>query len=100
MDKLEAIKTLDQHITELKKSSYETFEQWLQKKQVQVFDVEGSAGNYYKIETQAVLEDSKKEKGNIRVISTIADNQLLSLTRSFPMFRQFIITPNNSIVAE
>ncbi len=100
MDKLEAIKLLDQRISELKTLPYAKFEQWLQKKHIETFEVESSTGKYYKIEAQAVLEDRDKPHGNIRVLATIDDSHLLSATKSLPMFRQFIIAPNNSMVSE
>jgi hypothetical protein len=99
MDKAEAIKMLDHQILELKKFPYATFEQWQQKKHVEVFDVESSTGQYYRIEAQAILENTSKFNGNIRVIATIDDSHLYSTTKTLPVFKQFIIAPNNSIVA-
>ena len=100
MDKPEAIKMLDQQVTILKTLPYATFQQWQQRKHVEVFDMESHTGKYYKIEAQAVLEHGDKPSGNIRVLATIDDSHLLTMTKSFPMFRQFIIAPNNSIVSE
>ncbi len=100
MDKLEAIKMLDHQMSELKRLPYATFERWQQRRHVEVYDVASATGKHYKIEVQAVLEDSNKVNDNIKVIAMIDDSHLHSLTKSFPMLRQFVIAPNNSIVSE
>jgi hypothetical protein len=99
MDRTEAVKILERQVEELKTLPYSTFLWWLQRKHIEVYDIKSASGRHYKIEVHGALEDSNKQNGNIRVIAMIDDSHLISQATN-SLIRTFLVSPNNTIVAE
>jgi hypothetical protein len=100
MDKTEAIKVLDIKINDLKRMPYTTFDDWRQRKHIETYEIKSQTGQFYKIEAQAVFDEMGDAKGNIRVLATIDNSQVMSFTKSIPMLRQFTIAPSNMILPD